>query len=155
LQPFDVQKIFMIQLTVMSLLTAVVSLILVSIGLPMVAYGVREWVPIEFETRLQSWTMLRGFLLIWLGSLAVAFPSILQLKKLPTQQLFAESVTFESGFRWQSLIFWLPILVGFWVLSVREVSSFRLGSYFVLAVVASYFVLTFIGWFFFRALGAV
>lgn len=148
----SVRSIFLVQILLISLGTAVISALLVSSGLPALTAVLSEFVTIPVGISLQTETLIKAALLICLGSIGVTLPFLSEIKDIPTQRLFAEGGSFSSSFRLKSVLLWLPVLFGFWGLAVRESSSYFLGSVFVGALLASYAVLAFVGWLIFRFL---
>lgn len=151
----DIRRVFMFQLSVMAFATAIVSFALASAVLPALFYSVKNWISISVDFGLHFETVVKGFLLVWLGALAVALPYLQQLRQIPAAQLFSESASLNSGFSRRLWLWWAPLLIGFWLLSVREANSIRLGSFFVASLFGSYLVLGLLGWLCFRFLGRV
>lgn len=148
----QMQWIFLMQLTILSIATTVLSVLLIRTALPLAMPAIQDIVRQDFQPALQWQHIVVGFSLIWLGSIGVALPSLRQLRNLPVGQLFAEQDWNASFLSWQQWILWLPLVGGFAVLSVVEAQSFRLGAIFFAALVLSYLILAAIGWASFRLL---
>lgn len=145
-----IRRIFIWQLVALSLATTAVAMLGVGAGLPILANAMKDWVAIDVDVTLQARTVLKGFMLILLGAVGVTLPFIRQLQAVPTQRLFSENSDLNGDFRWSWALYWLPVLAGFWFLSVREASSYILGSSFFFALVGSYLALAGAGWLLFR-----
>lgn len=146
----NIRRIFLMQLLILSLGTTVVAMLAVGIGLPLVGGVLKEFITVDVNVSLSFYTVLKGFLLIALGSMGVTLPFIRQLQDVPTQQLFSENSNWAGDFKWSFVLYWIPVLAGFWFLSVREANSYVLGSIFFAALIGSYLVLAFAGWALFR-----
>lgn len=150
LQAGSIRRIFIFQLVILSTLTTLVSLTLVGFGLPFVANILRQWVTVDVDVRLTEWTLLKGYLLIVFGSIGVTLPFIRQMQEVPTQRLFAETSNFQTHFNLSWAVYWIPVLLGFWFLCLREANSYVLGSIFFAALIFSYGILALVGWLLFR-----
>lgn len=153
LQAGNIRRIFMMQLLILSIATTAVAMAAVGLGLPILGAVLKEFISVDVDVTLQLRTILKGFLLIALGSIGVTLPFIRQLQDVPTQQLFSESSTWVGAFRARYALLWLPVLAGFWFLSVREANSYILGSSFFGALIGSYLILALAGFLLFRAVG--
>lgn len=148
-----IQAVFLIQLSLISVATAALSLLLAGVGLPVIGGALRDWVPAEMSASLRWSTAGKGLLLIWLGSLALTAPFLRGLRRIPVQRLFNEQAGDSEAVHWRDYLWWIPLLVAFVVLSIQEAQSFRLGGFFVLSLGLSYVALSFLGTLAFRLLG--
>lgn len=149
----NIRRIFLLQLLLLSLATTAVAMAAVGLGLPILGAVLKEFISVDVNVILQPRTVLKGFVLIALGSVGVTLPFIRQLQDVPTQRLFSEASTWVGHFRPVYALLWVPVLAGFWYLSVREANSYILGSSFFGALIGSYLVLALAGWALFRAVG--
>ncbi|PWU17491.1 MAG: hypothetical protein C5B49_08770 [Bdellovibrio sp.] len=150
LTPLLIQGIFFLQLTGVSLVTSLVACGLVSAALPWLAHFVQGFFPTEIGQGLTSGQILKGFLLIWGGSIFLSLPFALSLRKIPTARLFAEMGPSLLALKTPSLFAWVPALGFFWFAATREVNSWRIGSLFFFGLLGFYFLLTILGWLSFR-----
>lgn len=152
LQSSSIRRIFILQLLVLGVGTTLVSMTLIGVALPILGEALKEWVAVDIDIQLKGLTLLKGFLLITLGSIGVTLPFIRQLQDVPTQRLFSENPDLATDFKWSWALLWLPVLIGFWILSVREANSYTLGSIFFGSLVGSYLILALVGFLIFRAI---
>lgn len=155
LSAFQIQRIFLLQLFLISATTLVISFSLVAMGLPFLAQYLSQWIAVPFDASLRTSAVLQGCFLVIAGSLALSLPFLRTLSQIPTQRLFSEAGSLSIDLDWRAALRWLPALVGYWALSVYEVSSYRLGSLFFISVIGVYIVLALMGSGIFRMLPAL
>ncbi len=152
LSAFQIQRIFLFQLILVALATLLISFALVAVGLPYLATYVAQWISVPFDASLRTSAVLQGSLLVIVGSLALSLPFLKTLSQIPTQRLFSEASSLALELNWKATLRWLPAFLGYWALSIYEVSSYRLGSIFFFSVLGVYLLLALFGWVLFRTL---
>lgn len=149
---FQIQRIFLLQLLVIAASTLAISFSVVALGLPFLASFVSQWIRVPFDASLRFSAISQGSFLVIAGSLALSLPFLKTLSQIPTQRLFSEAGSLNIDLDWRAALRWLPAFVGYWALSVYEVSSYRLGSLFFFSVIGVYLVLGLLGAGIFRLL---
>lgn len=152
LSAFQIQRIFLFQLFLVAISTLLISFLLVAIGLPFLSVYISQWITVPFDASLRASAVIQGSVLVIMGSLALSLPFLRSLAKIPTQRLFSEAGSLNLELSWSSTLRWAPALIGYWILSVYEVSSYRLGSIFFFSVIGVYLVLALLGWALFKML---
>ena len=144
------QLVYLVQLLLVSTLAAVISLVAAQLFLPLLPRVLAGLVPAELANNgFQLIANPRSWLLaaIWAigGSVLVALPTLVQLRRVKPAQLFQEAA-YEGkeplGLRW---LWWLPALALFWAVAAIQANSPRVGTWFLLGFMASALLLAFLG----------
>ncbi|MCE3009548.1 MAG: ABC transporter permease [Proteobacteria bacterium] len=152
LQRSQAQWVYIGQLSALGLVAAVVSLIAAYFLLPFLAQILRTLSPIDIPLQLSLKTSFLALLMGALGSLIVCYPFLFPIRRIKLSQLFQEESQIKLGFRWTDAALFLPSLVFYYVLSVWQANSIKVGSVFVGLFFASLAVLLLIGWLLIQAL---
>jgi len=142
----EAQKIYLVQLLILGLGASLISLLGATLLLPILTSLLREFTPVSFAVSLPWKTIGLSMVMGVAGSLLVGWPFLKPTERLQTSQLLQEGNEVRVPLRWQDLLWFLPALGLYWVLSVWQANSPKVGSQFVGIFLGSLVILWVLGW---------
>ena len=145
-----VQKIYSLQLLILGLVSSVVAILLSLILMPLIVSLVSEFTPFTIEPSLTTRTFVVAILLSVLGVWFVSLPFLQKIKVLKPKKIFQENVAETQELNFQQVLYFIPSLILFGVLSIIQANSFKIGflflALFMTALVVVYFIGQFLLW---------
>lgn len=142
----EAQKIYLAQLLILGLGASLISMLGATLLLPVLTKVLREFTPMSLAVTLPWKTIGLALVMGVMGSLLVGWPFLKPTERLQTSQLLQEGSEVRSTPRWQDLLWFLPALVLYWLLSIWQANSPKVGSQFVGIFLGSLAVLWLLGW---------
>jgi putative ABC transport system permease protein len=110
-----------------SLLSAALSLLI----FPILQNILRDFAPIQVPMKISARIWVLTFIICTIGSLSVSLFYLLKIPRIKTQQLFQEdSIHNQISKRTDYLVVFVPLFL-FWLLSLWQANSFKIGTAFV------------------------
>lgn len=134
-------SIYLLQMTVLGLISFLTALVFSMVLLPFLKTAVQDLLP--FEVSIQ-WHTFTASLLAVLVPIAVTLPILAGIRKIKPSLLLHQ----RTGFSFDplNLVFYVLGIFILWGLAVLQSHSFRIGSLFTLIFVSSAVLLTGFGW---------
>lgn len=135
--PFKAIIVNLLQVTVLGLISSIVALLISVALLPALSNIISEISPVEVQLTFGTSTL---FIAVILGSLActlIALPLLAQLRNLKPSLLLNQGQTIELKWDAVSVLFAIPALIIFWLLSISQANSIQTGSLFVILFLGS------------------
>lgn len=148
----EAQKIYLAQLLLLGLGASLFSLIGAILLLPLLTGLLKEFTPMTFAVSLPWKTIGLSFLMGVGGSLLVGWPFLKPTERLQTSQLLQEGSEIQVTSQFWDLLWFLPAISFFWILSIWQANSPKVGSQFIGLFLGSLFILWISGWFFLKIL---
>ncbi len=144
LQRNKAQWVYFTQLIILGMASAVVSLLLASVLLPLLSELMNEFSPLEVKAFVAPKTAFLAVLIASASTVLIGGPFLRSLKSLPLSQLFQEDSSFvQRGHRlW---LYFVPALLFYWGLAVWQANSIRVGSSFFGLFMASLIIILVLG----------
>jgi putative ABC transport system permease protein len=136
---------YIIQLMVLGLIACIPALGTVMLVLPIASETLEGLMPSALNISLTHQTVLLSFIVSLLAGWLLAIPSLKKIKNLNPANLLRESAKPGSfqGTKWILSI--TPAIVGFWILTVTQSNSWKLGNLFFFGFLTSTIILFVIG----------
>ena len=136
---------YIIQLMVLGLISCIPALGAVLLVLPIASETLEGLMPSALNISLTHQTVLLSFIVSLLAGWLLAIPSLKKIKNLNPANLLRESAQPGSfqGRKWILSI--TPAIIGFWILTVTQSNSWKLGNLFFFGFLASTIILFVIG----------
>ena len=136
---------YIIQLMVLGLIACIPALGTVMLVLPIASETLEGLMPSALNISLTHQTVLLSFIVSLLAGWLLAIPSLKKIKNLNPANLLRESAKPGSfqGKKWILSI--TPAILGFWILTVTQSNSWKLGNLFFFGFLASTIILFVIG----------
>jgi putative ABC transport system permease protein len=146
LQKSQAQRLYLWQLSLLGIISAIISLTAALLLLPLLAKLLASFAPMHVSLALSWKTISLAFAMGILGSLLVGWPLTRPLLRLQTQELLQEGGEISLNLSWKDFLGFLPALIFYWLLAVWQSSSLRTGSYFILIFLGSLIALLILGY---------
>lgn len=138
--------LYMLQLVFLGALSAVFASLVSMLLLPLASHLLSTLTPVPLSIQVGWPSLLLAFALGITGSVLVCLPQLLRIRKLNPAVLFQEfssSDSFWSAAVWFS---YLPSFAAFYVLSLWQAHSFKVGSLFCATLLGLAFVFAGVAW---------
>lgn len=146
------QLIYLLQLSLLGFAASLLSLMIASALLPILAQLLNQVSPVEVALYLPPKTIFLGIFLGSFGSFLICYPFLRALGKLKLTELFHEESSFSYSWDWKDLLGFIPTLACFYFLSVWQANSWKIGSSFFAMLLISMLVFVVLGWLLIRSL---
>jgi putative ABC transport system permease protein len=131
LQKTQAQWIYLVQLSLLGLLAALVSSGGAWALLPIISKVLREFTPLSIPVVLPLKTVGLSILMGMAGSLLIGFPFLRPATRVQTSQLLSESTSMDVDSRSKDWILFLPGILLYWLLAMLQSNSIKIGSQFI------------------------
>lgn len=145
LQSLEAVGIYVWQVLILGLLACFPTLIASLLILPLLSALLSRFTPFDLEPTLSPTVFLVSLAMSLAGSFVVSFPFLLKIYDLKPAKLFSEE-KFSVDISIQRLWPFLPAILIFWGLSIYQAHSWKIGSYFVLALAGVLLGLSALAW---------
>ena len=136
---------YIIQLMVLGLIACIPALGTVMLVLPIASETLEGLMPSALNISLTHQTVLLSFIVSLLAGWLLAIPSLKKIKNLNPANLLRESAKPGSFQRKKWILSITPAILGFWILTVTQSNSWKLGNLFFFGFLASTIILFVIG----------
>lgn len=135
------QGIYLLQLLILGVLAAVLSLVSASLLLPLLAKLLAEFTPIELNLGLSVRTYVLAGLLGSVVSLIVCYPFVMGLRRLNVSAIFQEAGQLSLRFSFYQALAFVPAISVYYFLSVWQARSWLIGSAFVFSFLGAFLII--------------
>jgi putative ABC transport system permease protein len=140
------QRIYLAHLLLLGLGASVLSLIGATLSLPILSGALKALTPVAIPVAMSLKTTFLALMMGIAGSLLIGWPFLKPTERIQTSNLLTEGAEISATGKWQDLLLFLPGLFLYWVLSVWQAKSLKIGSQFVLLFLGSLVALWILGW---------
>ncbi|AHI04756.1 ABC-type transport system, permease component [Bdellovibrio bacteriovorus W] len=145
LQSIEAVGVYVLQASLLGFFALVPTVLFSSLLLPALSRLLSSFTPFELIPTITTSSVLIGLVMAVLGSFVVSLPFLWKIFGLKTAKLFSEE-KFSEGFGKTQWWAFLPLVVLFYGLSVYQAHSFKIGTIFVLAMIAVSLGMLVLGW---------
>jgi len=152
----DAQRIILIQLSIMGLVAAAISVLLMLVFLPLLPLLIQDLMPKNFTLSYSGTSLLFAFILGTAGSIVFCLPTLGRIRNFSPLLLFNEGLglsEFSKKTLWLRGISFLPGVILFWLLAIWQLQSLLAGSLFIALFFAALLVFSLITLLFFVWVG--
>jgi len=140
----DFKKAFWItvlQLIITGFLSALVALALSAAIIPFIQNLVEQLTSSQITAHLQPQSVVIAIFVSIFGILFSSFPYLISMNRIETAELLQESVRLNLPIRLKDYFYFTPLILFFYILSILQSNSFKVGSLFFGCLFGSIFVL--------------
>lgn len=144
----EAQKIYLTQVVILALTSAVISLVGASALLPAFAELLQSLTSMNLALTLPGQTIALAVVMALVGSWIVSWPFLKPTERILTSQLLQEKSSVQQGanFRTHDLLYFLPGFALYWALAIWQAKSWMIGSLFVGLFFFALVIIWGIGW---------
>jgi len=150
--------IYIAQLLVGAFISALLSVILASLMIPIIQNVIGSLTTIKVDAVFQFKSVILAIVVSVLGVFFSCLPYLVSINRISTWQLLQESSRMSLPLRSWDFIFFIPLLILFYFLSVFQSNSIKIGSMFFIGLLSSFLIVMVMSYFFlflFRKLNSV
>lgn len=140
----DFKKAFWItvlQLIMTGFLSALVALCLSVAITPFIQNLVEQFTSSQINAHLQPQSIAIAIVVSIFGILFSSFPYLVSMNRIQTAELLQESVRLNLPVRLKDYFYFMPLILFFYILSILQSNSFKVGSLFFACLFGSIFIL--------------
>lgn len=145
--------LYISQLIGLALFAALLSIFVSYLILPIIKNMIGQLAQIQFQVSLTPKSILMGFMVSILGVLFASMPYLISIPRIQTKQLLQESTQIELPLKSLDFLYFIPLLLFFYLLSLFQANSFKVGSLFFISLIGSFIILYFLSLFILNILG--
>jgi putative ABC transport system permease protein len=153
MQASQAVSLYAVQVVVLGILSMIPTVLVASLVLPLFSGALASMIPFDLAPAVQPKTVLLALILGVVGSLVICLPFLMKIQELKPSRLFAEE-KFSMDVQIRRPWIFIPGIVMFWVLSVTQANSFKMGSVFAACFFAVLLILFALGLIFLKALAS-
>jgi putative ABC transport system permease protein len=131
MQRSTAKLVYVAQIVMLGVIATVLSSVLAWLLLPLIPVVFGPVFPEGLEVHPQVLSIVFAFCVGAGGAILVCWPLVQSLNRLPASSLFSEAFAVGPGTERFRIVHWLPALALFFVLSVQQAHSLKVGSLFV------------------------
>lgn len=133
--------IYMAQLLFAAFISAILAILLAGLMIPVIQMVVGRLAAIQVDAIFQPQSIGLAFMISILGVLFSCLPYLVSISRIPTWQLLQESSRMSLPLKSWDAIYFLPLLFLFYLLSVFQSHSLKVGSLFFIGLLSSFLVI--------------
>lgn len=137
--------VYVAQIIILGLIATTLSSVLALLLLPLIPLVFGPVFPEGLEVRPQILSIVFAFCVGAGGAILVCWPLVQSLNRLPASSLFSEAVAVGPSNERLRILSWLPALALFFILSVQQAHSLKVGSLFVGIFLAAFLLFWVLG----------
>lgn len=138
--------LYLMQACFLGVVSAIISSLLALGMIPLLLQFVRDFSPVSLSASLPWQTVILALAIGGFGSILICLPIIQRLRHLKPTLLFHEQNTEGGRVKSRDWIAYLPVMAGFYALSLWQAHSLRVGSLFFFLAFLILVLFAFIGW---------
>ncbi len=123
-------RLYLGQITILGLGSAIIASFMALGLLPLLGNLVQELTPVAFTPTLPWQTVTLALALGAFGSILICLPILQRLKQLKPASLFHENSMDTETLGWTRYLTIIPVMLGFYALSIWQAHSIKVGSLF-------------------------
>ncbi|MEO7162105.1 MAG: FtsX-like permease family protein, partial [Bdellovibrionia bacterium] len=136
--------VYLIQVLFLGAAAVVLATLATQLTLPLASRLLSKYVEFSFALKLPLFPFVTSLVVGLAASLLICFPLILRIRSLQPSLLFQESQTQQLQWSFRAALGFLPAGIFFYVVSVWQAHSWKIGSLFSLGLCLSGMVLAFL-----------
>ena len=138
--------LYLMQVCFLGIISAIISSLFAMGMIPLLLEFVKEFSPVPLSAYLPWQTVTIAIAIGGLGSILICLPILQRLRHLKPALLFHEQNTDIKSVKSRDWIALLPVMMGFYGLSIWQAHSLRVGSLFFLLAFFILVIFALIGW---------
>jgi putative ABC transport system permease protein len=127
----EIQRVYLVQMAFLGAAAGIVGLAASYLLLPILIHLVKQLTPIEIFIFFDPLSVVTTVGLGILTSVLVGLPLLARIQTLKAAELFREDYQPQGTLTSRAFIYFVPLFICFWILSVWQANSFKIGSIFV------------------------
>lgn len=140
------QKIYLLHLALLGFGASLLSLLGAALSLPILTGALKALTPVAVPVSMSLKTAFLSLVMGIAGSLLIGNPFLKPTERLQTSNLLTEGAEITATGKWLDFLLFLPSLFLYWILSVWQAQSLKIGSQFVAIFLGSLLALWILGW---------
>ncbi len=133
--------IYIVQLLIVAFFSAIVSILLSFLITPLIQMVLENFMSVKVDVLFQPKSALLAFLVSILSVLFSGLPYLVTIQRIQTSLLLQESSLLALPLKRWDFFYFLPLLIVFYLLSLYQAHSFKVGSYFFGGLMGSFILI--------------